>query len=44
MSEEVFGKISLPESYDDKKHKTSLRVLNRSTVRFVYPFETNEKY
>ncbi|XP_008442746.2 F-box protein CPR1-like [Cucumis melo] len=42
MSEEVFGKISVPKSYDDKKHKTSLGVLNRSIVLFVYPFESNE--
>uniref|UniRef100_A0A1S4DUI5 F-box associated beta-propeller type 1 domain-containing protein n=1 Tax=Cucumis melo TaxID=3656 RepID=A0A1S4DUI5_CUCME len=43
MSQEVFSKISVPESYDDKKHKTSLGVLNRSMVLFVYPFESNEK-
>ncbi|XP_008442750.2 F-box protein CPR1-like isoform X2 [Cucumis melo] len=43
MSQEVCGKISVPESYDDKKHKTSLGILNRSIVLFVYPFESNEK-
>ncbi|KAE8651060.1 F-box protein CPR1-like [Cucumis sativus] len=42
MSEEIFGKISLPESFNDTKHKISLRVLNKSIILFVYPFESNE--
>ncbi|XP_031738543.1 F-box protein CPR1-like [Cucumis sativus] len=42
MSEEIFGKVSLPESYDDKKHKIVLRVLNKSIVLFVYPYKSNE--
>ncbi|XP_031738689.1 F-box protein CPR1-like isoform X2 [Cucumis sativus] len=42
MSEEIFGKVSLPESFDNKKHKIVLRVLNKSIVLFVYPYKSNE--
>ncbi|KAE8651064.1 F-box protein CPR1-like [Cucumis sativus] len=42
MSEVIFDEVSLSESYDDKKHKISLRVLNKSIVLFIYPFESNE--
>ncbi|KAE8651057.1 hypothetical protein Csa_001827 [Cucumis sativus] len=42
MNEEVFDKISLPGGYDERKHKTSLRVLNRSIVLFIYPYKSNE--
>ncbi|CAK9323134.1 unnamed protein product [Citrullus colocynthis] len=38
MSEEVFGKISVPESFDRQGNFRSLMVFNGSIVLFSYPY------
>ncbi|KAG6580960.1 F-box protein CPR1, partial [Cucurbita argyrosperma subsp. sororia] len=44
MSEEVFGQISMPESFEEKREKyRSLGVLNGSIVLFRYPSRGDER-